>query len=58
MDQKEIDDWKRKIEGFGASNREVKIIKGEDKLIQSLNHDWDLIKELSDQRFIIQGICD
>lgn len=38
----------------GLGKREVKIVKGEYKLLQSLNNNWDLIKELSNQRFIIQ----
>jgi hypothetical protein len=39
-----------------TNERQVRIIKGEDKLLHSLNHNWSLLKELSDQRFIIQKL--
>ena len=39
-----------------AEEREVRIIKGEDKLVHSLNHNLSLLKELSDQRFIIKKL--
>ena len=43
---------------YRFKNREVKIIKGENRLLHSLNHNWDLIKELSDQRFVVQKLFD
>ena len=42
----------------GLRNREVRIVIGENKLLHSLNHNWDLIKELSDQRFVVQKLFD
>ena len=43
---------------YRYKNREVKIIKGENRLLHSLNHNWDLIKKLSDQRFVVQKLFD
>ena len=43
---------------LGLKNREVRIVIGEHKLLHSLNHNWDLIKELSDQRFVIKRLYD
>ncbi len=43
---------------YNLISREVKIIKGETKLLHSLNHNWNLIKELSDQRFVVQKLFD
>jgi len=43
---------------YSLMSREVRIVKGENKLLHSLNHNWDLIKELSDQRFVVQKLFD
>ena len=46
------------IRTSNLGTREVKIVKGENQLLRALTNDWDLIRELSNQRFIIQKLCD
>jgi integrase len=42
-----------KNQKLGSKKREVKIVTGENKLIHSLSNNWDLMRELSNQRFLI-----
>jgi integrase len=51
--QEPADEQARKTRASIFKKREVKIVKGEKKLLQSLNHNWDLIRELPNRRFII-----
>ena len=46
-------DRERRARTSCLKKKEVKIVKGENNLMQLLNDDWDLIKELSDQRFVL-----
>lgn len=41
---------------IGRADRRISIVRGERGLVKSLNNGWDLIRELSDDRFMLRRI--
>ena len=41
------------VNKFKPRGKEIKVVKGEDNLIQFLKEKWELLKEISDDRFVL-----